>query len=194
MNGLILVEGNKSTFKSSITNYLKKTFDCEVEKGIPKGNDSLLGAYKYVEDAQVFLYSFWREKLLKAQSKLIVLDRTYITPIVYHGVFSDSSRQFVYVSDEQRIIIENEIKKIPYALIYLHDTADNLWNRYTMRGTHEIEITDFIRNKDELVMLNQKYEVFFRKTTCLDYLDIDCQNSYSQIISSIESYIVTRIK
>ena len=193
MNGLILIEGNKSTFKGTIAGHIKDHFNCEVEKGIPKGENSLLKNYKTVEEAQAFLFSFWLKKIEIGYSRLIIFDRTYITPITYNEAFGDENRQFVYISDTQRIEIENMILTLPYALIYLHDTVDNLWHRYINRAYHEIEKTDYINSRDEIKLLNYRYDNYFHNITLLEYLDVNCQKINPQNPDTIEKYILNRL-
>ena len=187
--GLILIEGNKGTFKGTLIEELKKYYNFRVIKGIPKGEKSLLKSYDNHHDATKYLFDFWTEIIKLSEKELVVTDRTYISNMVYLGTFTDEDRQFVYLTTEQRKKLETSIKKIPYVLIYLHDTVETLWDRYTLRGTHDILKTDFIQNIEEIEELNRKYDYFMNKETLLDKLDIDCNSFHPQNPKIVKKYL-----
>lgn len=193
VNGIIMLEGNKGTFKTTIAKQLSAIYKCEIIKGIPKGESSLIKNYATEKDAQSYLCEFWDNILIQAQSKLIITDRTYATPIAFHGVFHDSNREFIFVNKKQHLQIEKKILQIPYAFIFLSDDSKRIWERYTNRGVNVIATTDFIRNISEIELLNERFEYFFDNCTQLDYCRIDCQQINPSNPQGIVDYIDKRI-
>jgi thymidylate kinase len=193
-NGLILLEGNKSTFKSSIAKELSKCFSCEIVKGIPKGQRSLLSNYNGNSDAQQFLESFWKEIIEIGRNKLVIVDRTYITPIVFRGAFREEMRDFVFIDNDQRIRIEQHIMKLPYVLLFFNDVPENIWNRYNERGTHDNPQTDYIKDIDEISLLNKRYEHFMKRETLLDYYPVECQSFGTLVFNDIKNYIISHMR
>ena len=190
--GIVFIEGNKGTFKGTVIGELLKDYQMTVVKGIPKGDPALLNSYKNPLDGGMFLLNFWKEILRMSEKEIIITDRCYMSNQVYNGTFPDVNRQFVYLSEEQRLELEHEILKNPYALIYLHDTIEKLWDRYTLRGTHDIVKTDFIQSIDEIKTLNEKFEDFISNKTILDYLSVDCSEFCPQNPEIIRRYLRER--
>ena len=191
--GLVLIEGNKGTFKGTVIGELLKDFQMTVVKGIPKGDPALLCSYKNPTDGGMFLLNFWKEILELSKKEIVITDRGYITSQVYNGTFPDVNRQFVYLNEEQRLELEHEILKNPYALIYLHDTVEKLWDRYTLRGTHDIVKTDFIQSIEELETLDRKFTDYINNKTLLEYLSVNCSEFCPQNPEAIREYIRKRI-
>lgn len=131
--------------------------------------------------------------MLEAKSNLLIVDRTYATPMVFKNAFNDLNRQFVYIGESKLLEIERSVMRMPYAFIFLHDTSQNIWERYTLRGTHVIAKTDFIRDIAEIELLNERYSHFFSKKTILDYYDVNCQEINPNAPQAIIDYVNQRL-